>query len=71
MPSHDTTNSTLSLARAAAQLGVELTGEDVNFSRISINTRPLQPGDLFVAIRGENFDAHQFIEQAVEKGACG
>lgn len=36
---------------------------------ISIDTRTLQPGDLFVALRGENFDGHDFAAQAVEKGA--
>ncbi len=33
-------------------------------SRISTDSRTLQPGDLFVALRGENFDGHQFVEQA-------
>jgi UDP-N-acetylmuramoyl-tripeptide--D-alanyl-D-alanine ligase len=63
--------TTLSLAQVATQLGVELIGEDVNFSQINVNTRTLQPGDLFVAIRGDHFDAHQFIKQAAAKGACG
>ncbi len=63
--------NTLNLGQAAAHLQAELTGDEVNFSRVSINTRTLQPGDLFVAIRGEHFDAHQFLKQAEEKGACG
>lgn len=33
------------------------------------DTRTIKPGDLYVAIRGENFDGHRFIEQAFEKGA--
>ncbi len=37
----------------------------------SIDTRTLQPGDVYVAIRGENHDGHDFISQAVEKGASG
>lgn len=36
----------------------------------SIDTRTLAPGDLFFAIRGERFDAHEFIAQAMEKDAC-
>jgi UDP-N-acetylmuramoyl-L-alanyl-D-glutamate--2,6-diaminopimelate ligase len=36
---------------------------------ISYDSRRAGPGDLFVAIRGEQFDGHSFIEQAVEKGA--
>jgi UDP-N-acetylmuramoyl-tripeptide--D-alanyl-D-alanine ligase len=38
---------------------------------ISNDTRTIRPGNLYVAIRGENFDGHDFIEQAFEKGAAG
>lgn len=37
----------------------------------SKDTRTLQPGNLYVAIRGENFDGHDFIGQAFAKGAAG
>jgi UDP-N-acetylmuramoyl-tripeptide--D-alanyl-D-alanine ligase len=37
----------------------------------STDTRTLQPGDVYVAIRGETHDGHDFIPQAVEKGAAG
>jgi UDP-N-acetylmuramoyl-tripeptide--D-alanyl-D-alanine ligase len=37
----------------------------------SIDTRTLQPGDTYVAIRGETHDGHTFIPQAVDKGATG
>jgi UDP-N-acetylmuramoyl-tripeptide--D-alanyl-D-alanine ligase len=36
---------------------------------VSTDTRTLQPGDIFLALRGETFDGHQFIETAFEKGA--
>jgi UDP-N-acetylmuramoyl-tripeptide--D-alanyl-D-alanine ligase len=36
----------------------------------SIDTRTLAPGDLFFAIRGERFDAHDFVATALSKGAC-
>ncbi len=36
---------------------------------ISIDTRTIKEGDLFIAIAGENFDGHNFIENAFEKGA--
>jgi len=36
---------------------------------ISYDSRRAGPGDLFVAVRGQQFDGHSFIEQAVEKGA--
>jgi UDP-N-acetylmuramoyl-tripeptide--D-alanyl-D-alanine ligase len=37
----------------------------------SIDTRTLEPGDTYVAIVGENHDGHDFIPEAVEKGASG
>jgi UDP-N-acetylmuramoyl-tripeptide--D-alanyl-D-alanine ligase len=40
-------------------------------SGVSIDTRSLLPGDLFFAIRGPNNDGHEFISQALAKGASG
>ncbi len=42
----------------------------VMLSGVSTDTRTIAGGDLFVALRGENFDAHDFLPQAVEKGAA-
>jgi UDP-N-acetylmuramoyl-tripeptide--D-alanyl-D-alanine ligase len=44
---------------------------DTVVSRVSTDSRTLHPGDLFVALRGENFDGHLFIEQAQARGAAG
>ncbi len=41
------------------------------FTGVCIDSRKVQPGNLFVAIRGENFDGDTFIQDAVEKGATG
>lgn len=38
-------------------------------NRVVIDSRQVQKGDLFVAIKGENFDGHQFVAQALSKGA--
>src|SRR5947209_2276740 len=38
-------------------------------SGFSIDSRTLQPGDLFFAIKGENFDGHKFIDAALKAGA--
>ncbi len=38
---------------------------------VSIDTRSLAPGDLFVALRGENGDGHRFVADALGKGAAG
>ena len=60
---------------ALTQASAWLTGvrseriEDVRIARVHTDTRTLQPGDLFVALRGERFDAHQFIAQAAAQGA--
>jgi UDP-N-acetylmuramoyl-tripeptide--D-alanyl-D-alanine ligase len=37
----------------------------------SIDSRTLQPGQLFFAVKGDRFDGHDFVEQAVDKGAVG
>ncbi len=37
---------------------------------VSIDTRSLVPGDLFVALRGPNHDGHDFVEAAIERGAA-
>jgi len=38
---------------------------------ISTDTRTLEAGELYVALRGENFDGHAFVAAALERGACG
>ncbi len=38
---------------------------------LSIDTRTLEAGDLYIAIRGERFDGHAFVEAALAGGACG
>ncbi len=40
-------------------------------SGVSTDTRSLRPGDLFVALRGERFDGHDYVEAALAAGACG
>ena len=41
----------------------------IEIARVHSDTRSLQPGDLFVALRGERFDAHDFLPQARAAGA--
>lgn len=43
----------------------------VQFGAVSTDTRRLVPGQLFFALRGEHFDAHDFLDQAREAGAAG
>lgn len=40
-----------------------------NASRVTIDSRQVQPGDIFIAIRGERFDGHDFVGEAFHRGA--
>ncbi|WP_374667563.1 UDP-N-acetylmuramoyl-tripeptide--D-alanyl-D-alanine ligase [Ramlibacter sp.] len=59
------------LGQAQAWLpGATLRGDaSVPVARVHTDTRTLQPGDLFVALKGETFDANDFLEQARAQGA--
>lgn len=46
-----------------------VTGESM-VSGITIDSRDVQPGDLFAALRGSDFDGHKYIQQAIERGAA-
>jgi UDP-N-acetylmuramoyl-tripeptide--D-alanyl-D-alanine ligase len=57
-------------ARVAAALGTRDPG-NLTFTRVSTDTRALQGGELFVALKGERFDAHSFLAEARSRGAAG
>ncbi len=59
------------MSQAANALKGELIGADALFSAVSKDTRELSEGDLYIAIKGERFDGHAFIEQASSAGAAG
>ena len=59
------------LSQAAQIVSGQLQGADVLFTDVSKDTRDLKSGDLYVAIKGEHFDGHAFIEQAQQAGAVG
>ncbi|MEW8506276.1 MAG: UDP-N-acetylmuramoyl-tripeptide--D-alanyl-D-alanine ligase [Candidatus Thiodiazotropha sp.] len=61
--------NTLSLSQVADQMNGSLTGEDISFSTVSTDSRTLKDRDLYVALKGPHFDGHDFIAQAVAKGA--
>lgn len=57
-------------ALRARGLDCTLVGDPaLRFERVHTDTRSLQPGDLFVALKGERFDAHDFLPQAQAAGA--
>ncbi|MCK6264813.1 UDP-N-acetylmuramoyl-tripeptide--D-alanyl-D-alanine ligase [Vibrio sp. ZSDE26] len=59
----------VSLSQLAEVLGAKLVGDDASVSQVSTDTRKIEPYTLFIALVGERFDAHNFVEQAVENGA--
>ncbi len=60
----------LSLQHVAICLGARLVGNSVNFDCVSTDSRAIKSGSLFVALRGDNFDGHNFLNQAQASGAC-
>ncbi len=59
-----------SLTGLARALSATLLGPDPGFQGVSTDTRTLARGALFVALRGPNFDGHEFVAAAAEAGAA-
>ncbi|AGK46055.1 UDP-N-acetylmuramoyl-tripeptide--D-alanyl-D-alanine ligase family protein [Burkholderia thailandensis MSMB121] len=61
----------LTLREAAAMIpGATVLGDErASFERVSTDSRSAGPGDLFVALKGERFDAHDFVGDVAERGA--
>ena len=57
--------------KITAWIGGKLIGNpDIEADAVSTDTRTMKPGSLFFAIRGKNFDGHEFIEKAFDSGAA-
>jgi UDP-N-acetylmuramoyl-tripeptide--D-alanyl-D-alanine ligase len=63
--------SMFTLREAVAMIpGAELIGDgEIAIERIVTDSRAVQAGDLFVAVKGDRFDAHDFIDQVAKSGA--
>ena len=59
------------LTMVAESVKGHLVGADRAFDSVSTDTRTLQPGQLFFALHGENFDAATFVAEAERRGAAG
>lgn len=57
------------LSAAANLLSGELVGPDAEFIFVSSDTRQIKKGDLFIALKGPNFDGHDFVSAAKKQGA--
>ena len=58
------------LSQVAQTLGARMIGADVALTAVSTDTRGVAAGQLFIALRGARFDAHDFLDQAVASGAA-
>jgi UDP-N-acetylmuramoyl-tripeptide--D-alanyl-D-alanine ligase len=59
-----------SAAEVERALGTKGNGEgEAEYTGVSTDTRKIQPGSLFVALRGANYDAHEFLAVAADAGA--
>src|SRR6478736_4438133 len=63
----------LTLSQIAQFAGASLSSGDgtVVIKKVSTDSRTIKPGELFVALRGENFEGHDFVETGVKAGATG
>jgi len=61
----------LHLSEAARAVHGRLHGADRVFTGVGTDTRKVEAGRLFVALKGENFDGHDFVLEAAAKGAVG
>lgn len=61
----------MSLQEVQASTGGVLTGGNAVFDSVSIDSRTLQPNELFVAIKGPNFNGNEFVRAAEVRNACG
>src|ERR1700756_333041 len=63
----------LTLSQIAHLAGASLSSGDeaVVINKISTDSRTIKPGELFAALRGENFEGHDFVKSAAKAGASG
>jgi UDP-N-acetylmuramoyl-tripeptide--D-alanyl-D-alanine ligase len=61
---------TMTLSELCAPLGAQLAGAEREIRGVSTDSRKLQPGDLFVALAGDNFDGHDYLPLAQRAGAA-
>ena len=59
------------LSEAANAINARLFGADAMFTSVGADSRNIRQDQLFVALKGENFDGHSFANQAIAEGAAG
>ena len=58
------------LSEAALATHGKLLGADISFSSVGTDSRAIKQGQLFVALKGENFDGHDYAAQSLQQGAA-
>jgi UDP-N-acetylmuramoyl-tripeptide--D-alanyl-D-alanine ligase len=61
----------LTLGRTAEVLNGGHFGHDTEFTSVGSDSRAVMPGMLFVALKGERFDGHDFVREVLAQGAAG
>src|SRR5438270_12186382 len=63
----------LSISQIAkfAEAKLESGDGEISVERVSTDSRTIKKGELFVALRGENFDGHKFVEDVAKNRAAG
>ncbi|MDM8193774.1 UDP-N-acetylmuramoyl-tripeptide--D-alanyl-D-alanine ligase [Pseudomonas koreensis] len=59
----------LALSELINVLDAQLIGDDASFNGVSIDSRAIQPGQLFIALTGPRFDGHDYLNDVAGKGA--
>ena len=59
----------MALSNATKILNGTLIGKDVDFTNVSTDTRSIKKGELYIALKGDSFDGHDYIEKAQQSGA--
>ncbi len=60
----------MQLSAASLAMHGSLIGDDSAFDCVGTDSRAVRPGQLFVALKGEHFDGHDYAKQALEQGAA-
>ena len=60
----------MTVKEIAEILSADFNGNDIKVKGVSTDTRTIQGGELFVALKGPNFDGHNFVTEAINKGAA-
>lgn len=61
----------MQLSAASLAMHGNLIGDDSAFDCVGTDSRAVRPGQLFIALKGEHFDGHDYAKQALEQGAAG